>query len=48
MSKNESPACGVMMYLILAIVAISISFVFVKAIHHPGAAQPRAPLHDAK
>jgi hypothetical protein len=38
-----------MLYIGLAILAILLSYVFVKAIHHADPnAQPHAPLHDTK
>jgi hypothetical protein len=48
MIKKGNPVCGVMMYLIVALVVFSMSFVLLKAVHHPEPTQPRAPMHDSK
>jgi hypothetical protein len=48
MRKDQNPACGAMMYIILAVVVLSMSFVYLKAAHHPEPTQPRAPMHDSK
>jgi hypothetical protein len=48
MNNKENPACGAMMYIIIALVLFSMSFVFLKAVHHPEPTQPRAPMHDSK
>jgi hypothetical protein len=47
-TNKIKPGGAMLMYVIVAIVALSLSFVFVKALHHTDSIQPRAPMHDPK
>jgi hypothetical protein len=47
-TKTRNPASATLMGVVLAIIVLSLSLVFVKAVHHRDPAQPRAPMHDSK
>jgi hypothetical protein len=48
MNRNGNPACGAMIYIIIAVVTLSMSLVFLKAVRHTESAQPRSPMHDSR
>lgn len=49
LNRSVKRGSAAMLFIIIGVLAVSLSYVFVQAVHHVAPnAQPRAPLHDPR